>query len=261
MPKIAILSAYIGSPGRTGLKITEECRRELDSYGVDCFLFTDNQREALEEISHPSKHIDSVGRKTFEDALVRLFYRQSSYPSLESTKNRLLAKLPKILFYKLVPQEYDYYVWVDSKFTLLDGWIKGVLDMIKEGGCFDMAVCAHSERASIKSEYKYMERYMRKGSANLCSKYILADLHRQIHDYLSDSSFKDDSLYECGFMIFSRAVLEHKDFLEMWYAHNYYYSIQDQLSLPYLINKYSINLYPLPYSVYHLPGTKYGYYD
>lgn len=261
MLKIALLSAFIGSPGKTGLKITESCQRELENYGIDCFLFTDNHRESLEAVSQPSVQIEQKRRTVFEDTFHRFFFRQSFYPSKESTHNRLLAKLPKILFYKLIPQEYDFYIWVDSKFTLLDGWIKSVLDIIETCGVFDMAVCRHSERVSIWSEYKYMERHMREGSANLCSKYVLADLYRQVRNYLSDSSFIDDSLYECGCLFFSRAILNHKDFLEAWYAHNYYYSIQDQLSFPYLIKKYNINVFPLSYSVYHLPGTKYGYCD
>ena len=191
----------------------------------------------------------------------KIRFRQFIYPTYEATRNRLVAKLPKMQFYKLLDKEYDYYIWLDSKFTLLDDWLEYVLKLIKQYGEHDLVICKHSERNSIASEYEYMRYYMVKKDTNLCPKYVLKDMYYQVQGYISDSGFTDNHLFEAGFLLYSASILNHKDFLDAWYAHNYYYTIQDQLSLPYLLHKHNIDVLPLEESVYQLPGTHYGYWD
>lgn len=263
--RIALLSAYIGSPGKNELKMTEGCRKNLESYGVDVYLFNESQLELLELFAIPDAAFKPNGvekkRSRMRDWVDNVRFRQFMYPAEKATRNRLIAKLPKMQFYKLLDKEYDFYIWMDSKFTLLDNWLDGVLKWIELYGQHDLVICQHSERRSIESEYVYMKHHARKKSKNICSKYVLKDMHYQIQDYLSDAGFTDDQLYEAGFLLYSRNILNHKDFLDAWYAHNYYYTIQDQLSLPYVLQKYHIDVCPLQHSVYQLPGTRYGYHD
>ncbi len=263
--KIALLSAFIGNPGKNELKMTEGCRKRLEEYGVDVFLFNKSHLDLLESIILPNPAFEPImdekkgGR--IRNWVDRIRFRQFMYPAGETTRNRLLAKLPKMQFYKLLDKEYDYYVWLDSKFTLLDDWLDVVLKWIEQYGQHDLVICSHSERNSIVSEYEYMKHHVRKKSKMICSKYVLKELYYQVQDYLSDSGFDDDRLFEAGFLLFSRNILNHKDFLDAWYAHNYYYTIQDQLSLPYLVQKHNIDVCALKQSVYKLPGTHYGYWD
>lgn len=263
--RIALLSAYIGNPGKNELKMTEGCRRNLETYGVDVFLFNESHRDVLESCVLPTegyKPSDSEKeRGKVRNWVDNIRFRQFMYPTEKATRNRLVAKLPKMQFYKLLDKEYDYYIWMDSKFTLLDNWLDVILKWIELYGQHDLVICRHSERNSIVSEFDYMRYHARKKSKIICSKYVLKDMYYQVQDYLSDTSFVDDRLYEAGFMLYSKRMLNHKDFLDAWYAHNYYYTIQDQLSLPYLVQKYKIDVCQLEQSVYKLPGTKYGYYD
>ena len=263
--KIALLSAFIGSPGKNELKITERCRQRLNDYGVDVYLFNNTNVGLLEPFVVPNTipveapiH-NKRNHSWLQEKVDDVRFRQYKYPSPEDNRNRLVAKLPKMQFYKLLDKEYDYYIWMDSKFTLLDDWLDNLLELIKNYGHHELVVCSHSERNCLKSEYEYMRYYIRRKSDNLCSKYVLKDLYYQVSHYLSDPSFVDDALYECGFLLFSSKIMMHKDFLNAWYAHNYYYTIQDQLSFPYLLKKFGIDVHPLNKKVYKLEGTSYGY--
>ncbi len=263
--KIALLSAFIGNPGKNELKMTEGCRKKLEDYGVDVFLFNNTNIDLLVPFAQPALESKPPTLKTdrgFMGNLVdKIRFRQFIYPTEDATKNRLMAKLPKMQFYKLLDKEYDFYIWMDSKFTLKDNWLDVILNWIEQYGQHDLVICKHSERNSISSEYEYMRYYMVKKDDNLCPKYVLKDMYYQVQKYLSDSKYVDNSLFEAGFMLYSKNILKHKEFLDAWYAHNYYYTIQDQLSLPYLLQKHNIDVCPLEEIVYKLPGTKYGYLD
>lgn len=263
--RIALLSAYIGNPGKNELKITDGCRTKMEMYGVDSFLFNESHRELLEACVLPNDGFrpndDEKKRNLVKEWVDSIRFRQFMYPTEKATRNRLIAKIPKMQFYKLLDKEYDFYVWMDSKFTLLDNWLEVILQWIEQYGKHDLVVCCHSERNSIVSEYEYMKFHVRKKSKIICSKYVLRDMYYQVQDYLSDSGFTDNRLFEAGFLLYSNNILRHKDFLDEWYAHNYYYTIQDQLSLPFLLQKHSLDVCPLEYSVYKLPGTHYGYWE
>jgi hypothetical protein len=68
-------------------------------------------------------------------------------------------------------------------------------------------------------------------------------MKEQVNFYLSDSNFVDNKLFGLGFFIYSKKLVENKDYniFTDWFLHNCYWSIQDQLSLPYLLNKHKIN--------------------
>lgn len=264
--RIALLSAFIGNPGKNELKITEGCRQRLNDFGVDVYLFNNTNEDLLEPFVVPGTIpaevlVNKRNRSWLREKVDDVRFRQYKYPSPEANRNRLVAKLPKMQFHKLLDKSYDYYVWLDSKFTLLEDWPESLLELIRKHGRHELVVCSHSERNSIKDEFEYMKYYMRKKSDNLCSKYVLKDMYYQVSDYLSDPGFVDDVLYECGFLLFSEKILSHEDFLNAWYAHNYYYTIQDQLSFPYLLRKFDVDVCPLDKMVSQLEGTLYGYHS
>ena len=64
-----------------------------------------------------------------------------------------------------------------------------------------------------------------------------------ITEYLNDKTFKDDTLIAAGAFVYSKKIIENKDYniMKEWFYHNCKYSIQDQLSLPYLLHKFNIN--------------------
>jgi hypothetical protein len=60
-------------------------------------------------------------------------------------------------------------------------------------------------------------------------------------------------------IIYSKTILEKMNFLDEWYAHNYYLSIQDQLSFIPLINKYNVQVWGIPQYVFNMPFVEHEY--
>lgn len=243
--KIAIMSAYIGNGGTSGcLSFTPEAKEELNAYDVDIYSFTDENLEALIPYFQPTLDRKNVVNETLSDkiryCIYKKIYKQKVYPSEADNKTRLVSKIPKIVFYKLVPNEYDYYVWLDSKFVIQEHWLKYLLWLISKYEGFDILVSKHSERSSIKEEMDFLVKDSKIPGNGVVQKYNIAELEYQCSLYNEKKSFRDDELYENTMIIYSKTILEKEKckFLEEWYAHNYYFSIQDQISFPFLVHKY-----------------------
>ncbi|HOU69647.1 MAG TPA: hypothetical protein PKW49_13905 [Paludibacteraceae bacterium] len=243
--KIAIISAYIGNGGDSGcISFTSQAKEEMAAYGVDIYSYRDTDLDSLLPLLEPSMARDEIIKENLFDKLryfvYKRIYKQELYPSVEDDRTRLIAKIPKILFYKLVPNEYDYYVWLDSKFVIQEHWLKYLLWLISKYEGFDILVSKHSERSSIKEEMDFLVKDSKIPGNGVVQKYNIAELEYQCSLYNEKKSFRDDELYENTMIIYSKTILEKEKckFLEEWYAHNYYFSIQDQISFPFLVHKY-----------------------
>jgi|694.fasta_scaffold35292_4 hypothetical protein len=152
---------------------------------------------------------------------------------------RTKGKIPKMLDW--VEHDADYYIWFDSKFKVVnDNFVE---EIIQDLGDFDLGLIKHPQRDSIKSELEFMEKEMINKNDYLISRYDGERMKEQVNFYLSDSNFVDNKLFGLGFFIYSKKLVENKDYniFTDWFLHNCYWSIQDQLSLPYLLNKHKIN--------------------
>ncbi len=264
MYKIALITAHIGNPDKPELTITPECQKEFEEYGVDVYRF--NNSNLLEEYAESKLYINEIYKdniynklRNFYNAKIR--FRQKNLPNIDDNYNRLIAKIPKILFYKIVPQDYEYYIWCDSKFTLQQGFLCYILDLIKNHRDKDLISYSHSERSSIQLELDYMKFYMiNHHSKSLNSKYNLAEMEKQVFFYKKDQRFVDVSLYELGIIIYSNKILNKKGFLEEWYAHNFYFTIQDQLSFPYLIALHKVKVGIITHSVFETGVAIHNHY-
>jgi len=267
MYKIALITASIGNPDKPELILTPECEKEFKEYGVDVFRFNDKNVHLLQEHFIPIIPKEQIYQDTFFLKLrywIRhfLFNMQSEYPKKEDKYKRLVAKIPRMLFFRIIPNDYDYYIWCDSKFTLEKGWLGSILKLIEENSDKDVFSYAHSERNSIQEEFDYMRYHMRKRnpSLSLLARYNISDMDNQIYLYKKNKKFIDDSLYETGIMIYSKKLFTKTDFLDQWYANNYYLTIQDQLSFPFLLALNKINIYKINQSIFDSGFTKYNYY-
>lgn len=269
--KIAIISAYIGNGGTSGdLKFTPQAKAELADYGVDVYYFNDKNIDVLNPFFEPTISRDEVVNESWRSKILSKIYsfryKQSVYPSEKDNYTRLIAKIPKILFYKVVPQKYDYYIWLDSKFTIEEHWLKYILWLLNKYKGYDIVTSRHSERCSIKEEFDFMKTIMEStddslynSKIDLQKKYDLKTIWEQIYVYLNDIEFVDDMLYELTMIIYSKSMLDKQYFSEEWYAHNYYYSIQDQVSFPFLVKKHKINVCPVYQRVFDMPFAIHEY--
>ena len=184
-------------------------------------------------------------------------YNDNNYPLRDkSLSPRLKGKIPKML--EWINDDADYYIWLDSPFEIIsDNFIQNTLNAIGDN---DLCLCKHnSVRSSIKEEFEYVKKEMQSNNTYLTSRYSGEDMDRQISIYLEDKSFTDNNLFEMGFFIYSKKLVENKNYNLMtdWFFHNSLYSIQDQLSIPYLLHKHNVKYTTFDFNVFNNPDLKY----
>jgi hypothetical protein len=158
-------------------------------------------------------------------------------PRQNAMHPRLRGKIPKMLQWQASPN-YDYYVWIDSSFSIIkDDAIEWLIQQCSD---FDMCVFKHSDRKTIRDELSFMQTAMVKGSQYLKSRYDGELMQEQVLSYLEDSSFIDCNLFECGIFIYKKSLVNDVDHnvLKEWFHQNCIWSVQDQLSLPYMFHKF-----------------------
>lgn len=181
-----------------------------------------------------------------------------SYNRIDSTKEtdrfrsmqpRLRAKIPKMLAYEDHPN-YDYYIWADSRFSIGDdSAIERLVDK-----CIGVDACffKHSARNSVQQELDFVISLMNIGNEYLLHRYAGEKMVDQVKYYNQDSSWEDNKLFECGIFIYSKSLIQNKNYnlMKEWFYHNCLWSVQDQLSLPYLLHKFSSSYKVLDGNVY-----------
>ncbi|AMQ00231.1 hypothetical protein AY601_3363 [Pedobacter cryoconitis] len=164
---------------------------------------------------------------------------------VNSLHPRLKGKIPKMMCWLQAPG-FDYYIWVDSTFTILDGFVDNMMEFVDED--YDLFLFAHTKRNSIKDELDYINLKMSQGVKYINDRYDGELINEQVQLYLSDETFIDNSLFAGGCFMYSNRLIQNRDYNLMtdWLLHNTLYSIQDQLSMPYLIHKHQIKykVYP-----------------
>ena len=166
-------------------------------------------------------------------SLDSFFFDETNFPLRPSLSPRLQAKIPKMLGYELAPG-YDFYIWIDSSFVVVDpGAVRWFVESC--AGC-DIAVFRHPERGSIRQEAEYIRQAVAEGNRYLASRYLGEPLDEQVRLYLADPQFRDLSLFSLGAFVYRAEMLAdpRRNLMPLWFYHNARYSIQDQLSFPYL---------------------------
>ena len=178
-----------------------------------------------------------------ESANIEITFNRISEPSHISRRNsmhpRLRGKVPKMLAWEEHPN-YDYYVWMDSSFSMDSP--RSIEWIVNQCTGFDACFFKHSERRSIRDELTFMEGLMSNGNAYLKQRYDGEPMRAQVEKYCADEEFVDDRLFECGLFIYSKSLVKnHKtNLMKEWFYHNCIWSVQDQLSLPYVMSKFRV---------------------
>lgn len=175
-----------------------------------------------------------------------VIYNDENFDSRSNSLHpRLKGKIPKMLEWMHDSCAYDYYIWIDSKFILKEGSIKYLINGIKEK---DICLFRHPNRSSIFDEAKFVMEHIRRNEY-LKSRYSGESIVKQMIQYLSDPNFIDNNLFACGCFIYSKKIVANTSYNLMtdWFLHNCLYSVEDQISFPYLLYKHNIqfNCYDL----------------
>jgi len=178
---------------------------------------------------------------------------------INSLHPRLKGKIPKMMEWYEYP-DYDYYIWIDSRFIILDGFFECIFSLIDDHYA-DLFLFKHNKRSSIKGELDYMKQRMADGVSYLIGRYDGERMEQQVNNYLKDDGFEDTQLFLGGCFMYTKKLVENRDYNLMtdWFLHNTFYSIQDQLSLPYLINKHKVRYRNYPYNLMDNIFLQYDY--
>ena len=160
---------------------------------------------------------------------------ETNYPTrIKALHPRLQGKIPKMLGYQMYPG-YDYYIWIDAGFYLEEGAIQNFVDSC---GNYDMCLFKHPYRTYVKEEFEFMLEYTNNNDY-LSTRYKNEFFEEQQNMYYALEEYPNQTVYACGAFIYNKSIIYKQTFnlLEQWFYHNCRYSVQDQLSLPYLILK------------------------
>jgi hypothetical protein len=174
-----------------------------------------------------------------EQSLILSDYTDSNFPlRCNALHPRLKGKIPKMMQYKY--QNADFYIWVDSKFTITSphfvSWLISSLNN-KEIAFFE-----HPNRSSISEELEFMSSLMSSNNSYLIERYCSEPMTEQVNTYIADSSFIDNTLISAGMFIYTHEfITKHPTFMSDWLLENVLWSVQDQLSLPYMLYKHNVD--------------------
>lgn len=173
-----------------------------------------------------------------------------NYPTrAKSMHPRLVGKVPKMLGWELYP-DYDYYVWVDGSFDIVNpNMVSSFLTLIQDK---DLLLYSHPSRSCIWDEYEFCSVSMKSGNQYLLDRYEHENMETQYDLYLSNEDFVDDKLFAAGVFMYSKKLVENKEHnvMKEWFYHNCLYSVQDQLSLPYLLWKFNVSYNVIKEDIY-----------
>ena len=182
---------------------------------------------------------------------------QNTSSRLLSLHPRLKSKIPKMLDW--VENSADYYIWFDSKFKIRSNTL--VDDVIDSLGDYDIQIFKHPQRKSIKSEIDFLEDEMLRLNNNyLIDRYKGERIRSQYEFYLQDPNFIDNNFFSMGFFVYSKNLIKNRDYNLMtdWFFHNCYWSIQDQISFPYLLHKHKTKYRTFDYQLFNNKYLKWG---
>ena len=167
-----------------------------------------------------------------------LFINKRNWPDRNASFTpRMNAKIPKMLAWKIKPG-YDYYLWIDSYFNIHHSdTISWFLEQI---GDHDILLFKHQQRSSIKDEARFMAEKRDAGDSYIIQRIKGEPVVNQAMFYSSDENFKDDLLIAASAFFYSSNLIQNKDYnlLKEWYFETCFFSIRDQISLPYLLWKF-----------------------
>ena len=185
-------------------------------------------------------------------------YNDNNTPSRSlSLHPRLKGKIPKML--EWMEFDADYYFWVDSKFKIISNiFVEEIITLLGEA---DFGLLKHPYRNSILSELEYMEHAMKEENERyLLDRYTGENMRKQVESYIGSDGFVDDKLFAMGFFVYTKNVVENKEWniMKDWFFNNTYWSIQDQLSFPFLLSKHNINYKVFDFHLFNNPYVVWG---
>ena len=186
----------------------------------------------------------------------RIFDERVMPARTQAMHPRLQAKIPRCLGHELSPG-YDYYVWIDGSIVLTHSL--SLLWLVSHCESHDIALLCHPHRSSISSELAYCQSLMASGDARALARYANEPMEEQVRCYLADPTFRDEWLFATGVFAYSRGLIDgpRGSLMSDWFYHCARHSVQDQLSLPYLLHRHGVVFRAIDMDIFNNPYFRY----
>lgn len=206
-----------------------------------------------------SKWVDQI----IDDKYEIVFNRVSSdnnFSKKLSMSPRLRAKLDRMLMWETHPG-FDYYIWLDSSFSILSQ--NSIQWIINQCTDVDAVFFKHSKRNSVTEEFNFVFNELNNNNKYLLNRYEDEPLVEELNSYYLDNNFNDKFLIESGIFIYSKNIVQNKEYniMKEWYYYNCKWSTLDQLSLPYLLQKFKIKFKFFDTNIYNCPYFKFIHWE
>ena len=159
------------------------------------------------------------------------YYTDENTPSRHNAMTpRLKAKIPKMLEWQSV--NADWYVWMDSSVRLKNLDLPEAI--LNCAGDNPLCFFKHTSGNSILQEGRRVLKSIENGYEYQIKRYGGEPIKDQIIHYYGDPEFKDNELLAGTFFAYHKSVA---NVMLAWFHQNVIWSIQDQISLPYVLQK------------------------
>lgn len=159
------------------------------------------------------------------------YYNDTNTPSRHlSMHPRLKAKIHKMLEWRFV--ESDWYVWMDSSVRLIAS--DPAASIISAAKDAPLCLFRASTRKSIREECYALRRSLSANHPYVTQRYRGEPILEQLINYYGDPAFSDENLFGMTFFAYHRSVAP---LLQDWFLENAIWTIQDQISFPYVLQK------------------------
>jgi len=201
--KIHFTSAHVGAGYRYS-QMRSIPPQENDKYDLELVCYDDYNTPPMKNLLHPR------------------------------TKSRMYRTLDWMKY------DADYYVWFDASFTLKS---KNLGDVLLENlGDSDICLYKHMGRDTVHQELSAVTEAIRNKNGYCIDRYDGQPMEEMVEFFHKDPTWKDNVLFNVGFFIFRKDVVENRNYNLMtdWFLYNCMWTVEDQLILPYLIHKHNL---------------------
>lgn len=150
---------------------------------------------------------------------------------------RLRSKYFKMSTHWLHP-EFSSYIWVDGSFTIDSDGLRSWL--IAQLGTADCAFFKHPERQSILEEFDAVMHAITKGDEYIRIRYGNESMKAQVDSYIDEGFPVGNFPLLYGGLFIRRNLPYVNAAFDHWLIENLKWTIQDQLSLPYILWKHNL---------------------
>ena len=194
---------------------------------------------------NPVPHVLQVMRDGSE-VISRLVTDADFPPRSKTMLPRLQMGAVKRFAWEWVPN-CDVYVWVDSSVTLFrPDSVQWFVDTL---GAADLALLPHPDRHNIREEAEFLRGKLAAGNSYLTGRYEHERLDEQLAA-IKVPGFHDEHLYASTAFAFANRR-DVRGMCKEWWYHVTKYHALDQLSLPFVVWQFGLDVNRLSGHLYH----------